>query len=51
MLRQIIKATKSALNWCMLMEECPNCKKPMEIREQVLEADNSISKEWESYIC
>ena len=51
MLRQIIKATKSGLNWCMLMEECPNCKKTMEIREQVLEADNSISKEWESYIC
>ena len=42
MLRQIIKATKSALNWCMLMEECPNCKKPMEIREQVLEEDNYI---------
>ena len=51
MLEQIIKATKSVLNWCMLMEECPNCKKTMEIREQVLEPDNSISKEWESYIC
>ena len=30
---------------------CPHCKKIMEIKEQVLEPDNSISKEWISYIC
>jgi len=38
------------------MTRCPECGSKKDgksawIREQVLESDNSISKEWESYIC
>ena len=51
MLRQIIKATKSAVNWCMPMEKCPNCNIIMETKDQVLEPDKTISKEWVSYVC
>ena len=35
----------------MPMEKCPNCNIMMETKDQVLEPDKTISKEWVSYVC